>query len=136
MTRFGSFLRYQFPAVAWGAVIFAASSVPSTKIPSLLLLSYDKLIHGGIFFVLGILVYRAIRPLGAAPGDATAFNLGRMMLSVGIVILYGASDEVHQAWVPGRSVDILDLSADAVGGLLAAVVLFLLSRWRARTRPV
>mgnify|MGYP003341335309 CR=1 FL=1 len=133
MSWLGSFLRYQFPAVAWGAVIFAASSVPSTKIPSLLLESYDKLIHGGIFFILGILVYRAIRPLGASSTEPLHFNVGRMIVSVGIVILYGATDEVHQAWVPGRSVDILDLTADAVGGLLAALVLYILARWRGRT---
>lgn len=133
MTRAASFFRYQFPAVAWGAVIFAASSVPSTKIPSLFLLSYDKVIHAGIFFVLGILVYRALRPFGTSANAGSSFSAGRMLLSVGIVILYGATDEVHQAWVPGRSVDLLDLTADTVGGILAALVVYVSARWRGRT---
>jgi VanZ family protein len=41
---------------------------------------------------------------------------------------FGVSDEFHQAFVPGRSVEILDGVADLVGGFLGAV----LSERRAR----
>jgi VanZ family protein len=128
MNRLTVFWRYHFPAIAWGALIFAASSIPSTKIPSALLLSYDKVVHGTIFFVLGVLVYRAVapkvRPMVFAPLH--------VLLSIGVVILYGATDEFHQAWVPGRSVDALDLAADTAGGLLAALAIFVYARWRQR----
>jgi VanZ family protein len=35
---------------------------------------------------------------------------------------FGLLDELHQAFVPGRSADVADLLADALGGTLAVVV--------------
>jgi VanZ family protein len=43
--------------------------------------------------------------------------------------LYGVSDEIHQAFVPGRSSDVLDWMADTAGTLVA---LYLFRRLRAR----
>lgn len=34
---------------------------------------------------------------------------------------YGASDEIHQMFVPGRSPEIFDFLADTTGGILAAL---------------
>ncbi|MGB5337658.1 MAG: VanZ family protein [Gammaproteobacteria bacterium] len=38
------------------------------------------------------------------------------------------SDELHQLFVPGRSADIFDVLADAVGGLLGAGLMVLVTR--------
>jgi VanZ family protein len=37
-----------------------------------------------------------------------------------IAVLYGASDEIHQYFVPGRVCDIFDLVADSIGGFIGA----------------
>ena len=128
--RIQDFWRYQFPAVAWGLLISLASSVPSTKIPAILLLSYDKVIHAIIFLVLDVLIYRAIAP----KVRPMVFSGGRILLSIGLVVLYGAVDEIHQSFVPGRTLDIKDLCADAVGGLLGTLIIFLYVQ-RQKKRP-
>lgn len=46
-------------------------------------------------------------------------------------ILYGLSDEIHQMYVPGRSPDVADLVADALG-VMTGYGLFL--RWRGRAQ--
>jgi VanZ family protein len=117
------FLRYQFPAIAWAAIIFYASSIPASKLPKFALMISDKVIHGTIFFVLGLLVYRALEPRI----KSTAFSWKRFLVAILAVIAYGFLDEFHQGFVPGRSVDIKDATADAVGGLISGVMLYIFS---------
>jgi VanZ family protein len=50
--------------------------------------------------------------------------------SVLIASLYGASDELHQYFVPGRSAEVADWVADTLGALVA--VLF--AAWLFRSR--
>jgi glutaredoxin len=49
-------------------------------------------------------------------------------------VIYGVSDEFHQAFVPGRDSSIGDLASDAAGAALAAGILIAVTR--ARSRPV
>jgi VanZ family protein len=51
-----------------------------------------------------------------------------------ITILYGAFDEIHQAFVPGRTPDKYDLLADSVGAVVAIVVVWFVTR-RRRSAP-
>lgn len=123
------FFRYQFPAILWAVFIFVASSIPAHKLPKFALMISDKVIHASIFCVLGLLVYRALEPRV----KADFFSWRRLMLAVAAVVIYGFIDEFHQSFVPGRSVDIRDASADAVGGVVAGIVLYLAS-FRKRIR--
>ena len=113
-------LRYQFPAVVWALLIFILSSIPASKLPKISIVGFDKIVHGSLFFILGVLVHRALEPRV----QTDRFDWRRVIISVGVVIIYGASDELHQAWVPGRRVDILDLTADSVGGILSAIFVY------------
>jgi VanZ family protein len=54
------------------------------------------------------------------------------VLAVGLASLYGVSDEVHQAFVPGRNADVFDWVADTTGALLAAGIIHLYTSRRAR----
>ena len=36
--------------------------------------------------------------------------------------VFALTDELHQAWVPGREPEVLDLLADAIGILLGALL--------------
>lgn len=42
------------------------------------------------------------------------------MFSFILVILYSASDEIHQYFVPGRYVSMIDLLCDGIGGMIGA----------------
>jgi VanZ family protein len=94
------------PVVAWAAVIFAFSSVPSLGTD---LGTWDtilrKLAHLAEYAILGALLGRAVR----LPGLALALG-----------VLYAVSDEVHQMFVEGRHGSPLDVLIDTAG-LLAGL---------------
>ncbi len=73
----------------------------------------DKLAHGGWFFLLALLAWRAAREGEAWP---------RRRRVVGLLVgaaLWAVSDEWHQSFVPGRAVEAADLLADVAGATLA-----------------
>ncbi|MCX6375295.1 MAG: VanZ family protein [Armatimonadetes bacterium] len=110
MRRVGAWL----PAIAYMAAIFVLSA--QSKLPSPPgILGWDKLQHLLAYVVLGLLLYRAcvISPIVRTSPYWTAFVLGA---------LYGAFDEYHQSFVPGRDMSALDWLADVLG-LIAALIL-------------
>ena len=97
------FLHRWGPALLWAAAVFAVSSRPTLPhLPSVL--GWDKLQHCAAYAVGGALVARA---LGGGRREA--------VLAVLLGVLYGASDEVHQLFVPNRNSDVVDLLADTLG---------------------
>lgn len=110
-------------AAAWAGAIFWASSQPEPQryLPERFLL-HDKLLHAAIYAVLGALVAATIRATRVPAGRALA-------LAALLGTAYGATDEWHQSYVPGRDADPVDLAADAAGALAgAAAVLALRGR--------
>jgi len=117
------FYRSALPAVLWAAWIFIASSVPSDDFPASPIFDYDKLIHLSIYFVFAALMYRAFRFEGISP----VLRSRAALLTIAIVVFYGASDEFHQHFVPGRSMDVFDWIADVTGGILCVAIMSYLS---------
>jgi VanZ family protein len=77
------------------------------------LLSHDKVIHAGVFGLLGFLVRRALAASALPPARAW---LLAWVLSVG----WGILDELHQSFIPNRVCDVNDALADAAGAALGA----------------
>lgn len=102
------------PAAAWAAVLFLVSSRESLGVN--LGGGLDKLAHFGAYLVLGALLTFGARRQGVSP-----------WLAVGLGIMYGALDELHQGFVPGRSLELGDWIADSLG-TLAGVGIFLFVR--------
>ncbi len=119
------FLQYQFPAIVWAVIIFIGSSIPERKLPRFIRHIDDKVLHAVIFFALGLLVFRALE-IRTRP---SRFAWLRIVVSIIAVIAYGASDEIHQIFVPGRTPDFRDGLADTVGGVLAALAIVIF-QWR------
>ncbi len=122
------FIRFQLPAIAWAFVIFLLSSIPASRLPKFAHLFNDKVVHASIFFVLGLLIYLALEP----KVRTASFDWQRLIIATSAVILYGVSDEFHQGFVPGRTVDVLDAAADALGGILSAFVILAREEWKRR----
>jgi VanZ family protein len=107
------------PVVLIALGIFLGSSVAGTSLPRLGFAGQDKLVHLGEYGLLGFFARRAlVRWLGDGPRTRTASVLAAMA----VAFVYGLSDEFHQSFVPGRSVEALDVLADVTGGLTGAVV--------------
>jgi VanZ family protein len=99
------------PLILYCLVIFYFSSQTRFFIQPPDFFSSDKVYHFLEYAVLGILAGRVIR----------AHTLDVRVLSpVGAVtlfcLIYGAGDEFHQWFVPGRSATVGDVLADTFGG--------------------
>ncbi len=107
-----SFLQFQLPAIAWCLFIFTVSSIPGTKLPVFIDYS-DKLVHAGVFGVLCWLLHVAcfFQP------NQTVRKWSKV-IALGMTMLYGAIDEYHQMFTPGRSTEFLDFVADSSGGAI------------------
>jgi VanZ family protein len=101
------------PVVAWMAVIFAFSSVPSLGSG----LSFDyalrKCAHMTEYAILFVLLARAVGR------ETPAFALG---------VAYATSDELHQHFVRGRHASPVDVAIDSVGLAIGLLVWRRLSR--------
>jgi VanZ family protein len=112
-------------ALGWAGVIFYLSSLPGVDVPPLFF-GEDKLLHAVVFGILGFFA------LGAMKTTGDGYRVFQPWLAVVLVVVYGALDEFHQHFVPGRTPDIHDLMADAVGGMLGVWVSYRFIKARAR----
>jgi VanZ family protein len=107
--------------VAWAALILVATTVPPGDIAARLPVAWlDKLVHGGLYMVLGWLVGIAL----CAAGRRTT---GTWALAILALATFGLLDEAHQRWVPGRVASLGDWTADVIGatiGLAAGMILW------------
>jgi VanZ family protein len=94
-------------SLALAATVVWASSSGQVAVPDCAdFVNFDKLAHASVFGLLATLVLRALpthHPIWA----------------VLIVSLFGATDELHQHFTPGRSMDVLDWVADTIGAVVA-----------------
>jgi VanZ family protein len=106
------FLRYWLPLIAYCLLIFFMSSFkPPLDLPPIE--NADKVVHMGIYGLLGILFCRAYRSRWPSASGWTMANAS--LLSAGF---YGMTDEIHQYFVPSRSADPWDWLADMIGAML------------------
>jgi len=70
----------------------------------------DKLLHFVEYYILGYLLYRTVVLWkGAAIGRVAPWA------TLGLGMIYGLSDEWHQAFVPGRDSSMYDVLSDTLG---------------------
>jgi VanZ family protein len=99
--------------------LFIQSSIGKMEIPDIGVSWFDKILHFIFFGILGLLTARGFRH-----SASTLIRDRFKSLSIIICILYGASDEVHQLWVPGRFGSIWDWIAD-VFGIITFILIYI-----------
>lgn len=110
-------------AALWACLIFWESSQPN-PFPFLPpeIFAHDKLLHMGAYAVLaGLAVGALARARLASLARAAA-------VAAVLATAYGATDEWHQVYVPGRDADPWDWAADAVGASAGAAAMTLILR--------
>lgn len=121
MDRFVKFLNFWFPVAAYSGIIFTISSF--SKVPNALgAVNFDKLWHVAEYMPFGFFLTRGI---------AKQWSFARSVLWILVltgVVLFGISDEYHQSFVPGRYSSLLDIVADAIGGMMGCAVYFWLDK--------
>jgi VanZ family protein len=82
---------------------------------------YDKVVHFTMYGVFAGLITLSLRQQRAL--------LRLLFVAVLAVSAFGAADEWHQQFIPGRSVDVKDWMADSLGGVAGVLAgSFLISR--------
>ncbi len=111
-------------ALAWAGLLFWESS-PANPFPFLprAILEEDKLLHIGAYAVLAAFVLGAVARRFASLGRAAA-------VAILVAAVYGATDEFHQSFVPGRDADPWDWAADVVGSIAGTAAMALILRRR------
>ena len=77
------------------------------------------------YFILGLLLFRAFRG-----GSIGSWNWRWTLFAVIVVVLWAASDEFHQSFVPTRTASVVDVVIDTAGGVLAQFVSILWYHYR------
>ena len=105
------------PLVLYWVILFTATTIPGNQLPDIHL--SDKIEHFSAFFILAILLNLTMIY------QRKSFLLFKNAALVTIIIClsYGAIDELHQMFIPGRSADIRDWLADSIGVILGVLVL-------------
>lgn len=93
---------------------------------------FRKCAHLTEYAFLAVLCWRAIRQPASQP--PCPWHWREAALALGLVLVYAASDELHQGLVPGRTGQVADVAVDVAGGALGLAVLWtchrIWSRWR------
>lgn len=115
------FWKYNWPTIAWAALIWALCTIPGSDLPEIGFwehLGVDKIVHLGLFVVFIYLMLRGFN-------KQTSFSIlsqRSVVIALALTIFYGAMMEVFQdlAFVE-RTADPWDFAANTAGCLLGLV---------------
>ena len=151
MAKLRSFIKYWVPVLVWLAPIFAASSDSGSFGHSSRLIAplvrwlfphvTEETVHAVVVFVrkcahvtefgiLALLLWRALRKPDR--NNRRPWYWSHALLTVALVMLYAASDEFHQRFVPSRDASVMDVMIDTGGAVLALFLVWCIGRWRRR----
>jgi VanZ family protein len=131
-----AWLKRWWPPLAMMAAIFAGSSLPGQEFPAysgawdFIIKKSGHLLEYGL---LGALLFRSLRGGEPAHCGVRARQAWTALLAA---TAYGATDEFHQLFTPGRNGQPLDVLIDAVGAALGlGLYLWIEAIRRTRSRP-
>jgi VanZ family protein len=108
--------------VIYWLLLLGATSLPADQVPDVR--TGDKLNHFLAYLGLAALLNTAL----LLQDRFTLLKKNNNLFTFGMTALYGALDEVHQYFIPGRSCEFLDWVADVSGATVGITIIFILSR--------
>ncbi len=143
--------RYWLPALAWTVVVlWASSDTFSAENTGSILEAVVTFLIGGLkpetfqtlhflvrksahlteYGILGLVWFRAWR------GDGEGHQWRWALAGIGIALATAITDEVHQSFVASRTGSARDVLLDLSGAITVQIALWLVMRWRSRSRRV
>jgi VanZ family protein len=112
-------IKYWLPLFLWAALIFTFSSLTTPAASEVYWREFaiKKTAHMVEYGIFAVLLYRALKSSGVKKGKA-------MIVSIFLALLYGASDEFHQSFTPGREPKVRDVIFDTIGGSLGILFIW------------
>jgi VanZ family protein len=141
-----AFVKYWLPVLVWMAVIFFASGDRRSMehssrligpllhwlLPHLsendahaVLVGVRKAAHVTEYALLALLIWRALNPAGTG---ARTWRWRRAAQTLLLVMVYAATDEFHQRFVPSREASVVDVLIDTSGAVLSLLFVWFLGR--------
>lgn len=116
------FFKYTKWAILWALFILILCGIPGRDIPHisfLELLSFDKFVHAGIFFVLILLTIRGF----VLQTDFPLLQRFPQVIALVLCVLYGGSLEIMQGTLfEERTADVYDFIANSFGAIFGLMV--------------
>ncbi|GJL64738.1 MAG: hypothetical protein NPIRA04_33920 [Nitrospirales bacterium] len=103
---------YWLPVILYASLIVFLSSLSSPGVNFITIFPGfdDKIIHAIEYAILAILCYRALLHT-----TTTEWRFYAPFLAIMSSVMFGITDEIHQAFVPLRQADAWDVLADGIG---------------------
>lgn len=102
------------------AIVQTIQSLGASWPQDLLTFLTRKAAHIVAYFILGALALNVARLHLALAQKARQ----AVLASIGFVLLYATSDEIHQLFVPGRSGEVRDVLIDTIAGAVGVLVAY------------
>jgi len=115
--HYDGFAKYWLPVYIYAALIYIFSSMSKPIPVEIPIPSFDKFVHVVEYGLLALLTARALK---SSPKNFSIITVN--VFSMLATTLYGASDEFHQRFVPGRISSGWDVLADFVGAVVGVLV--------------
>ncbi len=115
-----AFIKYWLPVCLYILLIIFVSSLPHPPVPRTDWINIDKLYHFIEYSILGILVLRAF--INSGRGILANYAV---LWAIFVTMVFAATDEIHQAFVPNRSASIADWIFDILGATIGAFAMYL-----------
>lgn len=107
------------PVVVWAVFIFVLSAYPTKQVSEVHLQDFivKKTAHVIEYGIFAGLLYRAFKKNGVKKRNAGIY-------SIFAALIYGASDELHQSFTPGRDPKLRDVAFDTIGAVFAIYIIW------------
>ncbi len=130
MREYPDFVKFQLPALLWMGFIFCLSCIPGSDIAPMEFPYAHIIAHTMLYAVLYYFAYRAMK----FQGYSKWLNDFSIIVAYLFVMVYGASDEFHQSFVPGRTEEFRDFAIDVGAATIVLGVILLKDKFLPGTK--